>query len=304
MADLLQFVRGTSATITETFTVDGLPSDLDSGVPVVTITKPDGTTIASGTVTHVGSVGSGQYKFVLAGQAQCTILTVTWVGTIGGQPQTLVDTIEILGADLFDLTAFRSLRVANGTPFATTATPLYSTAQIMDKRTAVLQEFTDILGFSPVQRFARETIDNTGSGGVLRLENAPAGPLVSVKVAGVAQNIAGYSLHPRGLLRPVSGYLSGAAIPYGLQNVTVEYVHGAERPPGKCADMAMMYAAAMLNPSGFSSASTVSMPDGSSYTYEPSEVGRGGFQRFTGIRDIDRWLNIHRNPVQVGLGVA
>jgi len=29
-------------------------------------------------------------------------------------------------------------------------------------------------------------------------------------------------------------------------------------------------------------------------TYEPSETGRGGFQRFTGIRDVDRWLNRHR----------
>jgi len=48
-------------------------------------------------------------------------------------------------------------------------------------------------------------------------------------------------------------------------------------------------------------ATTVSTPDGAVYTYEPSEMGRGNFQRYTGVRDLDRWLHLHR---QAGLVVA
>jgi hypothetical protein len=300
MSDLLQFKRLTSATITQMFTVDGLPKDLDAGVPVVTITRPDLTIIASGTVSHVGGVDSGQYKFVLAGQPDCTILDVTWTGTIGSQPQTLHDTIEIVGADLFGLAAFRALRVANGTPFATTATPLYSDAQIRDTRTAVLDEFTTILGFSPVPRFARETLDGNGRT-CLILPGLKASEILSVTINGAAKTATDYQIVPGNQIEAVTSYSYGTAFTGGRRNVVVEWVHGAERVPGNGSHVAMLYAAALLNPSGFSSASTVSMPDGSTYTYEPSETGRNNFQRHTGIREVDRWLNRHS---QAGFAVA
>lgn len=300
MSDLLQVDTGTSVTVSVIFEYNGATKDLDSGVPVVTLTKPDGTAgPASGTVTHVGAVDSGQYSFVVAAQAVPTWLDYAAVGNVGGQPQTLTGTVEWIGQPLFNLSRFRAMRVSGQTPFSLTAVPLFTDRQLMDTRTAVLEEFTTILGFSPVQRFAREVLDVVGYGGVVRLEHTPARSLVSVKVAGVAQSLTAYSLHPAGLLRPASGYAYGTAMPSGLSNIAVEYVHGAARPPGRCSDMSMLYAAAMLNPSGFSSASTVSMPDGSTYSYEPSEVGRGGFQRYTGIRDVDRWLNTHRSVAGV-----
>jgi hypothetical protein len=294
MADLLQFKRLTSATITQTFTVDGVPKDLDSsGIPVVVITKPDLTTIASGTVSHVGGVDSGQYKFVLAGQPDCTILDVTWAGTIGGQPQTLHDTIEIVGADLFGLAAFRGLKVANGTPFALGQTPLYSDNQIRDARTAVLEEFTAILGFSPVPRFARETLDGDGRT-CLILPGLKATRILSVTVNGAAQTATDYQVGVGNQIESVSNYGYGTAFTRGRRNVVVEWVHGWDRVEGIGSHAAMLYAARQLNPSGFSSAVSVSMPDGSQYTYVPSETGRGGFVRHTGERDIDNWLNRHR----------
>jgi hypothetical protein len=304
MSDLLQFKRLTSATITQTFIVDGVAADLDSGVPTVVITKPDGTTIASGTVSNAWAGpparSTGQYRFVLAGQPDCTILTVTWAGTIGGQPQTLQDTVEIVGADLFTGSAFRALRVANGYPFALTAIPLYSDAQIRDTRTAVLDEFTTILGCSPVPRFARATLDGNGRT-CLILPGLKATRVLSVTVNGAAKTATDYQIIPGNQIEAVTSYSYGTAFTGGRRNVTVEWVHGTERVEGNGSHVAMLYAAALLNPSGFSSASTVSMPDGSTYTYEPSETGRGGFQRFTGIRDVDRWLNRHS---QSGFAVA
>jgi hypothetical protein len=304
VADLLQFKRLTSATITQTFTVDGLPADLDSGVPAVVITRPDGTTIASGTVSNAWAGpparSTGQYRFVLAGQPDCTILAVTWAGTIGGQPQTLHDTIEIVGADLFGLAAFRGLKVAGGTPFSLTNVPFVTDAQIRDTRTAVLEEFTTILGFSPVPRFARETFDGNGRT-CLILPGLKATRVLSVTVNGAAKTATDYQIIPGNQIEAVTGYSYGTAFTSGRRNVTVEWVHGWERVEGNGSHVAMLYAAALLNPSGFSSASTVSLPDGSTYTYEPSETGRNNFQRHTGIRDVDRWLNRHS---QVGFAVA
>jgi hypothetical protein len=51
----------------------------------------------------------------------------------------------------------------------------------------------------------------------------------------------------------------------------------------------------------FSSGTTVTTPDGVSVTYEPSEMGRSGYVRHTGIRSVDRYLNRWSD---VGLVVA
>jgi hypothetical protein len=294
MADLVQIEVGTSYTPIVEFQYNGAPKDLDGAgtVPVVTLTKPDGTAgPASGTVSHVGGVDSGQYSFVVAAQPEVTWLDYTAVGTIGGQPQTLRGRVEWVGAALFNLSAFRALRVANGTPFSLTAVPLYSDRQIMAKRTAVLDELHAILGFYPVPRLARETHSADGSWGIVLHEHKPL-RLISVTVAGTAQVLTGYYLHPAGILRPVSGYLPGPSISYGVGNVVVEYVAGWERPLGECSDAAMIWAAKSLNPSGFTNATTISTPDGSTYTYER----RGGF---TGVADLDRWLERHRSVAGV-----
>jgi hypothetical protein len=290
VSGLLQFAIGTSATLTETFLVDGTPTDLDSGVPVVTITRPDSMTIASGTVSHVSPAGSnvGKYQFVLAALTTPTILDVAWTGTIGGQSQTLRSTVEILGADLFGIAELRALKVGGGLPFSSTATPLYSDAQLHDARTATGDELTEILGFPPVPRFARETLDGRGRRIVFVADHKTTS-LLSVRVDGTAQTLTDFVLADTGRLTWTAGTFP-ATTP---GNVVVEYVHGWPRPKGKGGHMAMMMAAAMLLPDGFQTTTTFSTPDGATYTYEPSETGRGGFQRWTGIRVVDKWLNLH-----------
>jgi hypothetical protein len=300
VADLLQVLRGTSATISQTFSVDGATLDLDTGVPVVTVTRPDLTTIASGTVTHVGSVGSGKYQMVLVAQANETLLTITWTGTIGGQPQTLTSYVEVVGGFLFGLSAFRAMRVGGGTPFAATATPLYSDAQIQEARTEILDEFTEILGFSPVPRFARATLNGNGRT-CLGLPGLMASRVLSVTVNGVAQTATNYQATDANEIEAISSYGPGAPFTSGRRNVVVEWVHGWDRVKGIGGTIAMIWAGAQLNPSGFSSASTISMPDGSTYTYEPSETGRGGFRRPSGIRQADRWFDLHSQPSSVGV---
>jgi hypothetical protein len=300
MADLQQILAGTSLTVTETFHIDGTPSNTDAAEPTLTLYRPDGTAytpVPDVLDTWAGPPArtTGQYRFVMPRQVTPYKLKYHLDGVVGGEPQTLKGWVEWIGASLFTIAAFRALRVANGTPFALGQTPLYSDAQIRDERTAVLDEFTDALGFSPVPRFARETHDADG-GAIVLYEHKPL-RLLSVTVAGTSQAVGGYYLHPAGILRPATNYQPGPAIPYGIGNVTVEYVAGWERPRGKGSDMAMLLAAKYLNPSGFTSATSVSLPDGSTYSYEPSETGRGGYIRPTGFRDVDRWLLAHQARV-------
>ena len=288
MAELVQVTRGTSYTPIVVFEVNGVGQNLDSGLPVVTLTKPDGTAgPATGTVT---SLGAGAYSFVVAAQAQVTWLDYTAVGTIGGQPQTLTGRIEWLGETLFNVAAFRALKVANGTPFAATAVPLYSDRQIMDTRTAILDELEQILGFSPVPRFTRATLNGNGAGELV-LPGVAATLILSVAVNGVAQTPGNYQVGPGNTIEAVSNYTSGTPFTAGRRNVVVEWVRGLDRIPGKGSHVAMLWAGQELNPSGFSNAVSVSMPDGATYSYNPSEVGRGGFMRHTGAADLDRWLH-------------
>jgi hypothetical protein len=298
MASLLQFETLSSATVVETFTSGTTLTDLDGGVgavPVVTVTRPDGTTIAPGTVTRTGV---GTFSFVLAGQPNPTELMVTWTGTIGGQSQTRVGTIEILGAQLFTVAEFRAWRVPGGTPFENPTT--YPDSDIHRARAEVLEEFTQILGFSPVPRFHREIHSVRGWDQVL-LNEKEATRVLSVTVSGVAQVAANFYVGPGGTLTPVTAYQASSWPAYGYGNVVVEYVAGLPRVPGRGRNAAMLMAGAALNPAGFSTAQSVSMPTGETYTYEPAETGRGGFQRHTGVRDLDRWLNRWAQP---RLGVA
>lgn len=299
MADLLQILKGTGAKPRITFYANGVPSDLDSGVPVVTIAKPDLTTIASGTVSKPAST-TGIYEFTLGAQAECTYLTVTWAGPIGGVTETLTTFVEVVGAHLFTVADLRGLKVAGSQPFSSTATPLFTDQQIMDARAAVLDEFTTILGFSPVPRFRRKILNGDGST-CLNLPDLKAHRLISVTVNGVAQTVAGYQLNDAAQIEAVSGYSYGTPFTWGRRNVVVEYAAGWPRVLGEGRDAAMVMAAKRLDSSGFSNYQSVTTPDGVSYSYEPSETGRGGFQRHTGVRDLDRWLNRHS---QVGLMVA
>lgn len=293
MGSLLQFAVTTSATVTETFTVDGAPTDLDAGVPAVALTKPDGTVVTPAPTVSGAWSGrtTGQYRFVLAGLPKPTVLAGAWTGTIGGQPQTLHTTIEILGADLFGITELRALKVAGGTPFSLTATPLFSDAQLHAARAAVGDELTQILGYPPVPRFARELLDGNGRADLFVSAHKTV-ELLSVTVDGTAQTLADFTLADTGQLSWTAGRFTATK----PRTVAVEYVHGMPTMPGDGGRVAQLMAAAQLLPDGFQTTTTASFPDGSTYTYEPSETGRAGFVRHTGIRVVDRWLNRWAEP--------
>jgi hypothetical protein len=299
MGSYQQVQAGTPLTVTETFSVDGAPIDVDSGLPTLALTRPDGTVYTPvPTVSHVGALNSGQYRFVLPKQPDPYWLDYKLTGVIGGQSVDLGGRVEWVGTfgHLFNLDEFRALRVGGQQPFSATATPLFSAAQIQDVRAQILDEMTDILGFSPIPRFYRETVSAVTWANVVTAELLPS-RLLTVTVNGATSAPSGYYLGPGGTVTPRSVYTPIPWTAYGIGNVNLEYVAGWDRLRGRGGNRAQMWAAAELIPSLYSSAQTVTTADGETISYEPSETGRNGFQRFTGIRAVDRWLNLHRQPV-------
>jgi hypothetical protein len=294
----IQIAAGTSATIQETFYSGGTPTDLDTGVPVVTVTKPDGTTIASGTVSHVGAAGSGVYQFVLASLADPTILSITWTGTIGGQPQTLRSTVEVIGTYLFTIPDLRAVRVG-GTPNAFTDTAAWPASLLAARRAEVTDDFANRTGWSFVPRFAREVLD--GGSGQLVLAHLKASKLLSVTVNGVAQSLSGWTLRPSGVLEATSAYGWGTAPVWGRSNVVIEYVHGFDSPPPAVSSAGLARAAMLLLPSGTSTASSWTTPDGTTYTYDAAGRALGTGTNHYGVPAIAEVLN---HPAYNALGMA
>lgn len=295
MGSYQQVLAGTPLTVTETFSVDGGPIDLDAGLPTLILTRPDGTNYTPVPTVLNSWVGpparsTGQYRFVLPKQPDPYWLDYKLTGVIGGQSLDLGGRVEWVGylGHLFNIDEFRQMRVAGSQPFASTST--YTNAMIQDTRAEVLDEFCQILNFCPIPRYFREIHSAAGWQGVVLNELYPT-KILSVTVSGTAALTSGFVVGEGGTLDPVSNYVATSWPAYGYRNVAVEFVAGLDRIPGRGRASAMLMAGQALNPAGFSSASSVSLPTGESYSYEPAEMGRWGYERHTGVKDLDRWLN-------------
>jgi hypothetical protein len=288
----IQVLKGTSVIVTETFSVDGSPTDLDAGVPAVVALFPDGSALTPAPVASGAWTGrtTGQYRIVLDAQPQVTYLDpITWVGTIGGKQQTLYSRVEWIGDLLFTLAQLRAVKVAGGTPFASTTD--YPNQVLLDRRAEVTDDFEARCGWSFVPRFARELHSGTGRCEIL-LDHLKCSKLLSVTINGAAQQLSGFTLDRSGVLYATSNYLPGGWIQWGVNNIAVEYVHGFDRPPAAVSSGGLARTAMLLQPSQFNGAVTVTTPDGASYNY--SQAGQsfaGGGRRYYGQPDIDAVLS-------------
>lgn len=281
-----QVQTGFTATIEARFYADGVLAD--DGTPTIGITKADGTVlIASGTATISGGIGIRRYT--LAQQAEVNLLKATWTGAT----QTVVTWVEIVGDILYTLAAIRAVKVAGTLAFADTAA--FPNQTLLDRRAEVTDDFEAKTGWSFIPRFTRERHSGDGSATLIVGEHKP-GTLLSVTVDGTAQTLADFDLTPDGQLT-----WHGGRFPTTRPgNVWVEYIRGWPRPPARISSDAMAITATWLQPSQFSSAVTVTTPDGASYSY--SQAGQsfaGGGRRFYGIPEVDADLN---NPAYTTQG--
>jgi hypothetical protein len=271
---------------TAEFSVGGVLQDLDGasgGTCTVTLTRPDGTPgPASGTVTHVST---GKYSFVLEGQPEVTVFDVAWSGAISSKAVTKKTRVEVVGDLLF------TLAQAKAWDGGTIPAAGVSDDQILAKRISLLDDLErpTRCNVAFVPRFTRER--HNASGGELLLWHKRATALLSVTVNGVAQDLAGYTLDPAGILRPTSGYAPTSPIRAGIGNVVVEYVRGHDQVPGPVSEAALRIARALLVPSNIGDRATSITNDAG--TVLLATAGRGSYQPY-GIPLADSVLAAYR----------
>jgi len=293
VADLLRIAKGTGAQPRGIFQGDAGLVDIDSGMPAVALTRPDGTAgPAPGTVTRVSL---GTYTFTLGQQTEPTLYTVTWTGPVGGATTTITTYVEVVGSHLFTLAEARAYVLAGKTPLA--ATPQ---ADLLSVRDEVTDDFAD-RGPVAVARFVRETHDGDNGAALPLREGLPL-KVLSVTIDGVAQALTGdFFLRPGAVLERKRGGWFPATQP---QNITVEYVHGYPRVPPAVRRAALIRTVSILNPS--LAALTVSgwtAPDGTTYSYDRTGQARGGYVNHYSNPAVDGPLNWYGRSASV-LGFA
>lgn len=212
-----QILKNTVATLEVTFSV----GNADAAV-TVTITRADGTTLVSGGATT--AQGAGRYTYALAPQAELDSLTATWTGTFGGTAQSVQTFAEILGGYLFAIADLRAF----GDQAITAAK--YPDADVRETRNRITDMFEQVCGCSFVPRYARDTVDGTGTE-LIRLFHGRVSRVISATVDGTALTVPELALvavRPSGVLFRKSGVWTWG---YGGRNVVVAYEHGWPTAP-------------------------------------------------------------------------
>lgn len=220
---ILRVLRTAKATLSRTFTLDGVATSA-TGAVTVTITRLDGTTVESGSAS--GPDADLAYSYTFGGRDVVDELLVSWAGTFGGDAITYdQDRIEVVGGFFFSIDEGRAV------DSALASTTKFPYAYLVDKRTETEDEAERICGQAFVPRFRRVTVAGTGHPCLIMPD-----PLIravrSVTVNGAAYapavvSAVGYS--DAGMLYLDKGWIPG--IPPGLKNITVEYEHGWDQPP-------------------------------------------------------------------------
>ena len=281
-------VVGRSFTLSKTFYSDGTATT-PAGTPTVTITRADGSTVTTSTV---GGTGTGPYTVTVAAANNQLLdeLTVTWTATIGGQPNTYVDTVQVAGDVLFTIAEVRALnsQLADSNQ--------YSTGEIVAMRTTVEEAIEQHTG-ALVPRYHQETLSGssitgrnsyTGTLG-LRLTQPYVRAVRSITIDGVAlgsSDLANVTLDGQTLY--------GYGWPVGWSNIVVGYEHGRDRPPERVRRAALTLAKIWLV-SGPVDDRTNTFTSTEGGTFSLVTPGRGG--SIFGIPEVDAAVLGERIPV-------
>jgi len=238
--------RGLAATVTATFTQDGVPTPPSPNTATVEVDSSSGVVLTpAGTPATPGA--GGQFSLVLS-PAQTVLLdtlTVKWTSALG----TITTQVEVAGGFAF------SLADARGLP-ALTNPATYPNASIFAARILAEQALEDACGVAFVPRYqAAEMIDGNYQSTILLRKPRPT-LLRSVTVGGVMlspSDLAQVILKPTGELYrpslwPGTSYYGGSTIwgsqstPGGSGNILVSYEHGYPAPPARVSRACLLLA--------------------------------------------------------------
>lgn len=279
-----RILRGVAASLTwSPLDADGKAAT-PAGTVTATITRADGTAIATGAST---SSSGGVYAYALAASnnADLDYLTVSWLDGTTARATTYV---EVVGAYYASLAAIRAADEA--------ITPArFSDVKLIEKRWTVEEEFERVAGVAFVPRFRRVRVRCSGTTDLV-LPDPMLRTVTSAKIMDgdtvattlTAGDLADIPADPAGIARwSDSTWTSG-------YDALVEYEHGFDSPPQDVLDVFWLRIRNRLN------ASRVGVPD-RAVTFAAAEGGTYGLatpgQRgsVTGQPDVDVVLLAYRD---------
>jgi hypothetical protein len=266
-----------SATITQTLSVDGTPTDA-TGTPTIAITRADGTVLLAETSTGVTHPDIGQYAYTLtpAQTALLDSLAVRWTATLGGQPQTFTDTVEVAGGFAFSIAQARAVRPLDN---ATT----YTTARIVEMRTLVEDALERELGYALVPRYSLDWLDYFAGGSAWG--EIPLRPYTTavrtLTIDGVAAT--GMTLRRPGTVTPTLRYTTGFA---RWSDALVGIEHGQPVTEAEATQAALTLAKTWLVSGPVDDRTTALATEDGTFTL--STPGRGG--SIFGVPQVDSFV--------------
>jgi hypothetical protein len=226
MPDLERIQRLTPGTLSQQWYEDG--AAVDPGTVTLGITRADGTVLVSpGAATSGTATAPRTYNLTTTHTALLDRLTVTWTSTLKG---TLTSYVEVVGGFLFGINELAA-RVTG-----------FTTAQIVEMRTTVEQEFEKACGCAFVPRYTLQTLDGNGGRSILLRPLVTA--IRSATVDGTvftAADLTALSIGTTG-----SVYSASRTWSCGTGNVLVGYEHGFSDTPAGVRQAALILAKTWL----------------------------------------------------------
>jgi hypothetical protein len=222
-----ELLRSTQGQPQVTFYSGSTATDPDGTTATVTVTRGDGTALATNAATVRDGVGV--YHYVLAPQANLDYLSLDWTGTFGGVSQTIRTYVEIVGEFFVPLADIRALEgLSNTTTFPDQT--------LKEARYWFMELAQSVCGVSFVPRYARDVMDGDGSK-IAFLSHRRPRKLLSASVGGTTvSDLTKWHLYPRGrLVRD-----DGTSFPSGFGNVVVTYEHGYDAPDWELRQAALL----------------------------------------------------------------
>lgn len=215
-------LRGTVATASITFYVDGVSTAPTANAATVTITRADGTEIVTAASAIHGGGGTFSHTLTADQLALVDRLRLDWTAEfIVGGPQTLTTRVEVVGGYLF------SLADARRDP-ALSDTDEYSVDEIVEARTTAEQALERACGVAFVPRYTRETLSGNDRP-FLGLLWPEVRRFRDVEIDGEA-----LSEDDLALVGPSSNWARREdSWPRGYGNVVIGYEHGLDEPEGE-----------------------------------------------------------------------
>lgn len=265
--------------------------------PSITVKDGAGVTVATGTPTVNGTTLS--YSLAASALAYLDTYTITWSGTIGGNPWSWDDTLELVGGYLFEIADLRTFDRA-----FTDATK-YPTATLRDVRTAVEQVIEGdraaqlafvprgarvaVNGTTPDLRLAYNPLTFGNDYRSLVLPNFAVRTIHSCSINGTVltqDELDALTIDDNVLWRPAG--VTWPAWPYGHRNIVLHYEHGLSSVPGPIRRAALILAREYLVTSPLPGRATAtSIGD---QLFRLTIAGRDGV---TGLPEVDAAIDQH-----------